>query len=50
MNNIIELDSDYKLLLKDFLDLKAYEDEQVENRMRDNSNSVVDSFDDILEA
>ena len=50
MSNIIKLDSDYKLLLKDFLDLKAYEDEQVENRMRDNSNSVVDSFDDILEA
>jgi len=50
MTNIIELDSDYQLLAQDFQQLKAYEDAQVESRMRDNSNSVVESFDDILEA
>jgi hypothetical protein len=50
MTNIIELDSDYHILAQDFQQLKAYENDQVESRMRDNSNNVVESFDDILEA
>ena len=50
MTNIIELDSDYKILLDDFFDLVKYENEQVSEKMRENSNDVVDSFDDVLEA
>ena len=50
MTNIIELDSDYQILAQDFRELKDYENDQVESRMRDNSNNVVESFDDILEA
>jgi hypothetical protein len=50
MTNIIELDSDYKILLDDFFDLVKYENEQVSEKMRENSNDIVDSFDDVLEA
>ena len=50
MSNIIELDSDYKLLLEDFFDLVKYENEQVSEKMRENSNDLVDSFDDVIEA
>jgi hypothetical protein len=50
MTNIIELDSDYKLLLDDFFDLVKYENEQVSEKMRENSNDLVDSFDDVIEA
>jgi len=50
MTNIVELDSDYKILLDDFFNLVKYENEQVAEKMRENSNGVVDAFDDILEA
>jgi hypothetical protein len=50
MNNVIDLDSDYQELLSDFAQLVKVENEQVLEKMRENSQDMVDEFDDVLEA
>jgi len=50
MANVIQLDSDYEILKQDFEQLIDYENSQVENKMRESNTSVIEEFDDILEA
>jgi len=50
MTNMIELDSDYGMLLTDFAELVKYENNQILEKMRENASEVVDEFDDVLEA
>ena len=50
MTNIIELDSDYGMLLSDFAELVKYENNQIMEKMRENASGIVDEFDDVLEA